>query len=80
VNDELDNMKRTYNGIEDLMGTVARHIAQRVPIDLPNEFSVIFFPQIGFLIAMPMDAESGRVPYEGGIADPWERMFNTEYA
>ncbi|TKA65356.1 hypothetical protein B0A49_08109 [Cryomyces minteri] len=77
VDEELDNMKRTYDGIDNLLSEVARHIAEGVPSDLRSDLNVIYFPQIGFLVAMMLDEETGCGVYEGGIADPWERMFTT---
>ncbi|TKA68935.1 hypothetical protein B0A49_05342, partial [Cryomyces minteri] len=77
VDEELDNMKRTYDGIDNLLSEVARHIAEGVPSDLRSDLNVIYFPQIGFLVAMVLDEETGCGVYEGGIADPWERMFTT---
>ncbi|TKA64558.1 hypothetical protein B0A49_08259, partial [Cryomyces minteri] len=72
VDEELDNMKRTYDGIDNLLSEVARHIAEGVPSDLRSDLNVIYFPQIGFLVAMMLDEETGCGVYEGGIADPWE--------
>ncbi|KAK5011882.1 chaperone ATPase hsp78 [Cryomyces antarcticus] len=77
VDEELDNMKRTYDGIDNLLSKVARHIAEGVPADLRSDLNVIYFPQIGFLVAMMPDEETGCAVYEGDIADPWERMFTT---
>lgn len=78
VDDELDNMKRTYDGLESLLSEVAKNIAKNVPADLQMNINSIYFPQIGFLIAAPLNEETGRASYEGDDQDPWERMFSTE--
>lgn len=81
VNDVLDEMKRTYEGIEDLLNQAAHDIANNIPPQYSLDLNVIFFPQIGFLITMPIiDTETGRSGYEGGAGDdgPWEWMFSTE--
>ncbi|KAF2088890.1 hypothetical protein K490DRAFT_64102 [Saccharata proteae CBS 121410] len=78
VDEELDNMKRTYDGIESLLSEVARHVADQVPAILGAEINVIFFPQIGFLITVPINPETGRGVYEGSVAEPWERMFTSQ--
>ena len=62
----------------DLLLRVAEQLAEDVPARLPNDLNVIYFPQIGFLITMPMDAETGGALWEGPEDDPWERMFSTD--
>ncbi|KAI7321938.1 hypothetical protein KC315_g8978 [Hortaea werneckii] len=78
VDDELDEAKRTYDGIEDLLSQVASHVAGQVPAALNSKVNVIFFPQIGFLISIGLDEDTGRGVFEGTNEDPWERMFATE--
>jgi len=39
---------------------------------------VIYFPQIGYLIAMPMDPETGQSYWEGTEDDHWEKMFTSD--
>lgn len=79
VDEELDFLKREYDALEDLLSRAARAIAENVPADVQSDLNVIFFPQIGFLIAMSAsDSASGA--YEGGLGEPWERMFTTESA
>lgn len=78
VSEELDEQKRLYEGISDLLSEVARDIAGNVPAGLVDNLNVIYFPQIGFLIAMPMDPEIGRALWEGDGEDAWERMFSSD--
>lgn len=78
VDGELDEIKRTYDGIESLLHEVTNHIAGNVPAELNAKINVIFFPQIGFLIACPVEADNGAGVFEGPINDPWEKMFLTE--
>ncbi|GAB7348558.1 hypothetical protein MBLNU459_g6949t1 [Dothideomycetes sp. NU459] len=75
---DLDELKRTYEGLEDLLSQVAQDVAQRVPAELDANINVIFFPQIGFLIVIRIDPETGCGVYEGNEEDPWEKMFTTE--
>ncbi|KAJ9626560.1 hypothetical protein H2203_004193 [Taxawa tesnikishii (nom. ined.)] len=78
VDEELDTLKRTYDGLEHLLSKVAQHVSQRIPAALEEEANVIFFPQIGFLIAMGVDPETGSGVWEGSAEDPWEKMFTTD--
>lgn len=80
VDDELDEAKRTYEGIEDLLSRVAGHVADQVPAELDAKCNVIFFPQIGFLISMKLDPDTGGGVFEGPDEQPWEKMFVTESA
>ncbi len=79
VSDELDNMKRTYDGIEDLLNLTSQEIAATIPKNYDLNLNVIFFPQIGFLISMPLNLSTGRSDWEGGeIEDQrWDRIFST---
>ena len=79
IDDELDEMKRRYDGIEDLLNKTSQEIAAGIPTQYSLDLNVIFFPQIGFLISMPFDQISGRAEYEGGesVEEKWERIFST---
>ena len=76
---ELDEMKRSYDGLEDLLSFTSRQIAATVPAVYELDLNVIFFPQIGFLISIPFNHTTGRGDYEGGEADDecWDRVFST---
>ena len=79
VDNELDEMKRIYDGIEDLLNRTSQEVANSIPTEYVLDLNVIFFPQIGFLIVMPFDLVSGRAEYEGGEGGNarWERIFST---
>lgn len=79
VDDELDTMKQTYDGIEDLLNKTSQSIAETVPAQYSLDLNVIFFPQIGFLISIPIDPETNRGNYEGADTDGggWDRIFST---
>ena len=76
---ELDEMKRSYDGLEDLLNYTSRQIAATIPAVYDLNLNVIFFPQIGFLISVPNNPATGRGDYEGGeIEDQqWDRIFST---
>ncbi|KAL8902299.1 MAG: hypothetical protein Q9192_000035 [Flavoplaca navasiana] len=78
VDEALDKMKQTYDGIEDLLNKTSQSIAETVPVQYSLDLNVIFFPQIGFLISMPIVSETGRANYEGpGDGGGWDRIFST---
>lgn len=78
VDEELDAMKHIYDGIEDLLNSTSQVVASTVPVQYSLDLNVIFFPQIGFLISMKRNPESGQGNYEGSTNDEWDRIFSTE--
>lgn len=76
----LDNMKQTYDGIEDLLNQMSKNIAATVPVQHGLNLNVIFFPQIGYLISIPLDSNTNHGNYEGCDSSEgrWDRMFSTE--
>lgn len=80
VDDELDNMKRTHDGLGSLLNRVANQLRDELP-EWAWEYvtNCIFYPQLGFLTVVPVDSETGKGRYEGeGTEDGiWERMFTS---
>jgi DNA mismatch repair protein MSH5 len=72
-------MKRVFDGLGDLLSQVARKLSENIPSDLQGSLNVIYFPQIGFLVTVPIDPIADDAVYSGGFESPWERMFATEY-
>ncbi|PKX94249.1 MutS family protein MSH5 [Aspergillus novofumigatus IBT 16806] len=73
---ELDRMKDTYDGLNDLLKEVATEIAATIPESLDIDVNVIYFPQLGFNIAVPLN-DKGKAAYSG-TANDWELIFVTE--
>lgn len=79
IDQELDNMKQTYDGLEDLLNQTSKIVAAAVPAEHNLDLNVIFFPQIGFLISVPRDPNTDRGNFEGDTSkDRWDRIFFTE--
>lgn len=70
-------MKRIYDGIEDLLNQTSQNIAATVPVEFSLDLNVLFFPQIGFLISIPLDPATGSGNYQGCEESPWDRIFST---
>lgn len=81
INDELDELKRNYDGLESFLNEVATHLITEIP-EWGQQYvkNCIFYPQIGFLTVVSLDLETGRGNYEGEglVGDSWERMFVTD--
>ncbi|TPX68056.1 hypothetical protein SpCBS45565_g03372 [Spizellomyces sp. 'palustris'] len=54
VDDELDELKRTYHGLDDLLSHVAHDISNTIPKEFSTSLNVIYFPQLGYLITIPL--------------------------
>ncbi|KAF7193999.1 MutS protein-like 5 [Pseudocercospora fuligena] len=77
VSAELDELRRSWAGIDDMLSEVAVVIANLVPTDIRSQLNVVFFPQIGFLISICHEEDDVPVPYAGTEDDPWEKMFHS---
>ncbi|KAI9676986.1 MAG: MutS protein msh5 [Caeruleum heppii] len=79
VDSELDAMRHQYDAMDSLLSEVARDLRVRMPSDAPID-NVIYFPQLGYLIVVPLDPSTGRGAYEGDVdsENVWIYMFSTE--
>lgn len=69
-------MKDQYDGLSSLLKHVAIDIARTIPEAFDIDVNVIYFPQLGFNIAVPLN-ERGQAAYSGSNGD-WELVFVTE--
>ncbi|GAA89446.1 DNA mismatch repair protein Msh5 [Aspergillus luchuensis IFO 4308] len=76
IDRELDRIKDRYDGMNSLLKQVAIEIATTIPESYDIDVNVIYFPQLGFNIAIPLN-EAGDAAYRG-VEDEWELMFFTE--
>ncbi|EFI27157.1 mutS 5 family protein [Coprinopsis cinerea okayama7 len=47
IDEELDNWKHAYHGIDSVLSTVAEQISQTVSPDIAPSLNVVYFPQLG---------------------------------
>ncbi|KAF2832856.1 hypothetical protein CC86DRAFT_414515 [Ophiobolus disseminans] len=78
VDEELDQLKRTLDGLDDLLNEVAAKLSEKMPSNLRASLNVIYFPQIGFLVTVPVDPETENAVYAGSFDNAWEQMFTTD--
>ncbi|KAL8291271.1 hypothetical protein RQP46_002249 [Phenoliferia psychrophenolica] len=72
---DLDELRRQYHGLSSLLSKVATQISEEIPIDFAESLSVVYFPQLGYLITIPYDSASGLEP---PARDGWQYQFATE--
>lgn len=78
LNDELDNLKREYIALPELLSQVSSAIAREVPEWAAKYIDgCTFWPQLGFLTTVPMDPISGESLYDGhGLEEGrWQQQF-----
>jgi DNA mismatch repair protein MSH5 len=78
IDEELDQLKRTLDGLDSLLNRVATKLSEKMPSDLQASLNVIYFPQIGFLVTVPIDPGTNDAVYAGNFDNAWEQMFTTE--
>ncbi|KAF5315435.1 hypothetical protein D9619_007366 [Psilocybe cf. subviscida] len=77
IDEDLDNRKHVYHGIDSLLSTVAQEISRSVPSGYATSLNVVYFPQLGYLICTPMleewRTEAGIQPLDG-----WTFQFSSD--
>ncbi|EXJ68589.1 uncharacterized protein A1O5_08383 [Cladophialophora psammophila CBS 110553] len=76
VNEELDQAKDVYDGMEDILNEKARDIQLTIPQDLNMELNVTYLPHLGFHLALPRDPATGQAVCDGQELG-WQLMFTT---
>lgn len=76
VNDQLDEVKDVYDGMDDILSRKAIEIASLLPPGMNVALNVIYFPHLGFHLTVPLDETTGQAVYDGADLG-WERMFTT---
>ncbi|KAF9554712.1 hypothetical protein CPC08DRAFT_744416 [Agrocybe pediades] len=77
IDEDLDNRKHIYHGIDSVLSTVAEQLSETVPPTFASTLNVVYFPQLGYLICVPMldewRTEAGVQPLEG-----WTFQFSSD--
>lgn len=74
IDERLDNLRQTYSGLDSLLCDAARQVAANLPGDVAAILNVVYFPQLGYLIVIPVDPQTGESSY---VVDGWEFQFST---
>lgn len=76
THEDLDKIKEVYDTMEDLLSRAALEVASAVPLEIDCTINVVFFPQLGFHITVPLNETTGQAVWNGG-EHAWERIFTT---
>nr|KIR86655.1 DNA mismatch repair protein MSH5 [Cryptococcus tetragattii IND107] len=72
VDDELDNWREVYAGLDATLNQVALMIYPQVPPGISSSVNVVYLPQLGYLAVIQADAD------EPPEMPGWESRFHTE--
>ncbi|KIP05169.1 hypothetical protein PHLGIDRAFT_74704, partial [Phlebiopsis gigantea 11061_1 CR5-6] len=76
IDEDLDKMKHIYNGIDSVLSKVAETVSANVPLSYTPTLNVVYFPQLGFLICVPMQDEWQNNGVD--VMDGWTFQFSSE--
>ncbi|EXJ86901.1 hypothetical protein A1O3_03855 [Capronia epimyces CBS 606.96] len=77
INDQLDEVKNVYDGMNDILTTKAVEMARALPAGVNVDLQVTYLPHMGFHLGVPLDLTSGQPVYDGRELG-WQRTFNTD--
>ncbi|ODN73698.1 hypothetical protein L202_07243 [Cryptococcus amylolentus CBS 6039] len=72
IDEELDEWREVYAGLDATLNQVARMISPQVPPGISHSINVVYLPQLGYLAVI--QAETEETPEIPG----WEKRFHTE--
>ncbi len=75
INDQLDEVKDVYDGMDEILSEKAIQIAKSVGLNI--ELNVIYFPHLGFHVTIPLD-ETTHEPISDAGELGWQHMFTTD--
>lgn len=77
IDADLDERKRSYDGMESFLANVIAKLQGSLP-EWARKYvkNCTFFPQLGFLTAVSINPQTGKGNYDGeGLHDAWTCMF-----
>lgn len=77
IDEELDQRKHVYAGLDPVLCKVADQICQKIPADYTASLNVVYFPQLGFLICVPMQ-EEWRSEEGIKVLNGWSFQFSSD--
>ncbi|RYO76528.1 hypothetical protein DL762_002096 [Monosporascus cannonballus] len=82
IDANLDELKRSYDGMEPFLTGVVKKLREQVPEWATGYVeNCTFIPQLGFLTVVSLNPSTGKSNYDGeGLQDVWEHMFVAEGA
>ncbi|GAA5944527.1 hypothetical protein JCM3775_003284 [Rhodotorula graminis] len=76
IDAELDKLRRRYAGLESFLSSVAKDVAFDLPRELAKDLSLVYFPQLGYLITVANEPDVTDAEKYGAFG--WDFQFVTE--
>ncbi|KAJ8662917.1 hypothetical protein O0I10_001093 [Lichtheimia ornata] len=77
VDEHLDKLRETYDNLEPVLLQVAQEISQRMPPELATTCNVVYFPQLGYFVAVTREYEQ-MFEYNLGLPPDFRLQFTTD--
>ncbi|PJF20036.1 MutS family protein MSH5 [Paramicrosporidium saccamoebae] len=58
VNPDLDQIRKQYTGLPEFLANIVNQIAARITSTKVSTINVVYFPQLGFLVTIPLTKET----------------------
>ncbi|KAI7885578.1 hypothetical protein K492DRAFT_203978 [Lichtheimia hyalospora FSU 10163] len=77
VDEHLDKLREIYNNLEPILLQVAQEVSQRMPPELAATCNVVYFPQLGYFVAVSREHEQ-MFEYNMGLPPDFRLQFTTD--
>ena len=78
VDKDLDELRRLYQGLDQLLNLVSREVERDIPTSIEPQLNILYWPQVGFLIAVPKSPDLNIGMLIGMNGNPWEPHFSSD--
>ncbi len=80
----LDDLRTTYNEMDSILSYASKEISRGLPDLICDLINVVYFPQVGYLLVLPLEVDINNVDENGNrfgdlvedIRD-WNEVFRT---
>ncbi|OLY78524.1 MutS protein-like protein [Smittium mucronatum] len=70
-------LNHVYDGLGSFLTEVAQDLSEGLPQELSQKMTVVYFPQLGYLVSFEIDKVKSNTNFISSLSD-WKMMFNTE--
>ncbi|KAL7005550.1 hypothetical protein EMMF5_004955 [Cystobasidiomycetes sp. EMM_F5] len=78
VDGKLDDNRRIYQGLPNMLSRIAEHITLSLEPGFCTSLNVVYFPQLGYLCAIPLTDRANDDPAAPQTPPGWTQQFETE--
>jgi DNA mismatch repair protein MSH5 len=82
INEQLDDWKTRYDGLDSYLVEVAKHVKTKLPLEFqefePPAVEVGYYPRIGYVLQVPEDLAEMLDEHSLTTKNPWTQVFRAE--